>query len=176
MYTHTQQKKKKKSLVSSIKIVAARYPSNSSIWDPINLYVGYILILPVWPQASLGSCLNKTLLSSVPLLFPSLHSCVSQFPSISLSPFIFFPTNLYNVHLLLILQSLLSEVVIITYPLDKYSHIPLNPHGSSRLQRILLELVLGVNQCSVVNSPKSLIVLGIDLDLIAFSWPFLWLA
>ena len=103
MYTHTQQKKKKKSLVSSIKIVAVRYPLNSSIWDPINLYVSYILILSVWPQASLGSCLNKTLLSSVPLLFPSLHSCVSQFPSISLSPFIFFPTNLYNVHLLLIL-------------------------------------------------------------------------
>ena len=96
IYIYTQQKKKKKSLVSSIKIVGAKYPSNNSIWDPINFYVGYILILPVWPQASLGSCLNKTLLSSVPLSFPSLHSCVSQCFSldISFSLYIFFqPTS-----------------------------------------------------------------------------------
>ena len=103
VYTHLIKKKNKKekkekreSLVSSIKIVAARYPSNSSIWDPINLYVGYILILPVWPQALLGSCLNKTLLSSVPLSFPSLHSCVSQCFSLHIS---FSPRIFSNQHL-----------------------------------------------------------------------------
>ena len=91
-----EKKEKRESLVSSIKIVAARYPSNSSIWDPINLYVGYILILPVWPQALLGSCLNKTLLSSVPLSFPSLHSCVSQCFSLHIS---FSPRIFSNQHL-----------------------------------------------------------------------------
>ena len=75
--------------------VAAKYPLSSSIWASINLYMGYILILPVCPQASLGLCLNKTSLASFSLSFSSASLCFLVFFSLSLTPHFLQPPFVY---------------------------------------------------------------------------------
>ena len=137
-------------------VVATKNPFSNSIWVLINLYVGYITTLQVGPQTSPGSSqLNLT--TSTPSLFPSVPLYFPVFPSQSFTPQIFQPPHVLTSFPLL--QSLISGVIIIIFPPHMYSHVHRNPKESSQLQRIFLELVQDVKQCSTMNSPKALSIL-----------------
>ena len=137
--------------------LATKNPFSNSIWVPINLYVGYIMTLQVGPKTSPGSSqLNLT--TNTPSLFPFVPLYFLVFPSQSLTPQIFqSPPMLTSFPFL---QSLVSGVIIIIFPSHTYSHVHQNSKESSQLQRILLELVPNVKQCSTTNSPKALSILN----------------
>ena len=121
-----------------------------NVWAPIYLYVGYVMILQIGPKLSLV-CLLQALIREPPSGFTQLPY-VSLCFSLCLSlPTFSNPLLFTHFHLL---QSLVSGVIIIIFPLHTYSHIHQNPKGSSQLQRILLELVSDAKQCSAVNFPN----------------------
>ena len=94
-------------------------------------------------------------------LFPQSGFSPSQ--SLSLSIFSNLPPP-FMLTLFPFLQSLISRVIIITiFSLRTYFHVHQNPKESLQLQRILLELVPNVKECSVADFPKALIVLDYRL-------------
>ena len=117
-------------------------------------------------------CFPQTLNTMKFHQFPSNSLYFPMFPLLSLTPFFSTP---YNVHLFLLLQSLLSRGVIITSPLDTFPYL-------SEFPRILttLEASLGTFQMSISvwqRIPQShLIVFSSDLNLAILSRLFLWLA
>ena len=96
-------------------------------------------------------CLLQALIREPPSSFPQLlyvSLCFSL--CLSLPNF----SNLLLFTLFHLLQSFVSQVIIIIFPIHTYSYIHQNPKGSSQLQRILLELVPDAKQCSTTNFPK----------------------
>ena len=163
-------------LVQGFSLLYIPVPAKNFVFS---LYLGHNLFI-------CGMCHDPTnqALNFTQLVFPQpLIQCSSPVislrfllgPCISLFLPLIFPTPLL-VHLLLLLQSLLSGGAIITSPLDTLSEIYLNPQESSRLQRTFLELVPDVNQCSAANSPKLFNNVRFQPQMAVLPWSFLQLA
>ena len=112
VYTHSIKKKKKKR--KKKKRERAWY-LQSKLWQPdtLQIVVFGTQLICMWaiswsyrfgPKLYLVHVSTRPYFQVFPSRFP-LCTLVfpSVFPSISLSPLVFFPTNIYNVHLLLIL-------------------------------------------------------------------------
>ena len=99
------------------------------------------------PKLSLV-CLLQALIREPPSGFPQL-----PYVSLCFSLYLSLPnfSNPLLFTLFHLLQSLVSGVIIIIFPLHAYSHVHQNPKGSSQLQRILLELIPDAKQCSAMN-------------------------
>ena len=96
-------------------------------------------------------CFPQTLNTMKFHQFPSNSLYFPMFPLLSLTPFFSTP---YNVHLFLLLQSLLSRGVIITSPLDTFPYLYEFPRILTTLEAFLGTFP-NVNQCLAANSPKS---------------------